>query len=851
MANFGPSLEEVDSITDDVAYAEPATACEDVVNAGQLNGQIALIDRGDCTFVTKVRNAQQAGAVAVIIVDDGRGLVGMADDGSGSDITIPSVMVSQGDGARIKGALPGVRVTLRSDIEVQRSDLTDQISSFSSRGPGWRRSTGEVSPDDSPLIFKPEVTAPGSNILSAKWASGTQGVSFSGTSMAAPHVAGVAALVKRAHPGWEPGQIKSALLTTARPEIYVDGNPAFGGGGTLAPATRMGAGLVDALAAINSDVFIFGGEGSAVDFGFQVASEPTTLTREVTLRNDGDSDGTYEIDFAFLDADDADAGVSIHASSEQITVPAGGSATVEITADIDPAILKAWSLRGSATGSSEALRDIEYDGWLTFTPVGTAVDQPARGLHVPVYLLVRRSADIAVEPSSVSVEDFGVDHSASLQLTNVSPVAGVAEVFTLVGQDVDEGGTSGAVDVRAAGVRSTAVAGLGNVLEFAFATHAPRVHPAQIELDVFIDVDRDGTADYVLFNGDLGILSGQQASGVNVTVLFDRETNEASLEFYTDTDLLTTNINLPVVAEHMGLGDDDLAFDFWVSAFDNLSGYLTDVVPERAFETPARFTFDGARPLYVIDRPSVDVVDAQRIEFFVDPRGALAQPSAAGLLILYDSSITNVAWDAVEVDFEYELHDLAITAGEAVTGFVYSSDVNGASLGGSPMWTGRTDKDVRWYGVTQFDLASQLPDNAHALKASLGLTGLEARYLDDEADASWVVELLDTSIDSIWPAVTYYAVDRADVAAQLGPVARDEELVEGEVNVFQFDPDQVSLLSQRAATTGRVSLRTNMALDRLSQFVARHLFAWDGGRGTSVSSERPPVLHIKYVVAKR
>ncbi len=106
VADFGPKPDAT-GLTGNVTLVNdgtgtPSDACE-ALPAGSLSGAIALIDRGSCTFVTKARNAQNAGAAAVVIVNNATGpAVGMADDGTGSDIIIATVMVSQADGAIIK-----------------------------------------------------------------------------------------------------------------------------------------------------------------------------------------------------------------------------------------------------------------------------------------------------------------------------------------------------------------------------------------------------------------------------------------------------------------------------------------------------------------------------------------------------------------------------------------------------------------------------------------------------------------------------------------------------------------------------------------------------------------------------
>lgn len=109
VAGFGPPL-PLQPITADVVAAEDATApffnaCEPLTNAASITGRIALVDRGQCTFITKVLALQAAGAVAVIVVNNVPGdPIGMGGTG-GEDIVIPSVMISQADGQLFRAAL--------------------------------------------------------------------------------------------------------------------------------------------------------------------------------------------------------------------------------------------------------------------------------------------------------------------------------------------------------------------------------------------------------------------------------------------------------------------------------------------------------------------------------------------------------------------------------------------------------------------------------------------------------------------------------------------------------------------------------------------------------------------------
>ncbi|HSF15004.1 MAG TPA: M36 family metallopeptidase [Vicinamibacteria bacterium] len=117
-AAFGPALDTTGN-TGNVVLVVDSTGstsdgCDSLTNAAAISGNIAIIDRGTCTFVTKVRNVQNAGAVAAIIVNHLSDTpFTMGDDGTATDITISSVMIGLSDGQKIKGALPGVNATVK------------------------------------------------------------------------------------------------------------------------------------------------------------------------------------------------------------------------------------------------------------------------------------------------------------------------------------------------------------------------------------------------------------------------------------------------------------------------------------------------------------------------------------------------------------------------------------------------------------------------------------------------------------------------------------------------------------------------------------------------------------------
>jgi len=116
-ASFGPPV-SFPGNTANVLASVPADGCTAITNGAQLSGRIALIDRGNCNFVVKSKNAQDAGAVAVVIADNVAGPVaGMS--GSDATITIPSVRITLADGNAIKAQLgSSVNATIMLDRSV-------------------------------------------------------------------------------------------------------------------------------------------------------------------------------------------------------------------------------------------------------------------------------------------------------------------------------------------------------------------------------------------------------------------------------------------------------------------------------------------------------------------------------------------------------------------------------------------------------------------------------------------------------------------------------------------------------------------------------------------------------------
>lgn len=119
LPSFGPGLTDA-GVTGNLVLANdgvalPNNACEPIMN--DVSGKIALIDRGGCTFVSKVLNAQNAGAIGVVVADSVPGCPALGMGGADPTITIPSVRITADDGAALKSQLMlgAVNVTLRRD----------------------------------------------------------------------------------------------------------------------------------------------------------------------------------------------------------------------------------------------------------------------------------------------------------------------------------------------------------------------------------------------------------------------------------------------------------------------------------------------------------------------------------------------------------------------------------------------------------------------------------------------------------------------------------------------------------------------------------------------------------------
>jgi subtilisin family serine protease len=531
-AAFGPNLAD-GSVTGDVVLVNDGTGtvtdgCQALV--GFPAGAVALVDGGGCSFKTKTLNAQNAGAIAAIAVwTAGGGPPLLGDDPTiTTPITIPTVSVASATADAIKAALASeaVGVTLLA--------AGDSLNALSSRGP--RAGV--------PIRLKPDVAAPGTLITSAQsgrvssgYVPGSASTILSGTSMAAPHVAGLVALLRQLHPGWTVEQLKALVMNHALHDVSLYS----GGLGLAFGAGRAGAGRVDAARSMAAELVAYGLDERglvSVSFDGEVAGV-VQRTRSVMVVNHGSADAHLAL--GLVPSVDA-PGVSFSVpGSSTLTVPAGGFATfgVRMTADAAQMDFSADPTVAAMQGGRARSRLSEEAAYLTFTagsPDGVLNDGGPQ-MRLPLYAALRPASAMeaagpietggaATGAGTVTLAGSGLCTGTATPgvCTGAFPAdrASLVSAFELQGASAKDPSLAGtdlaSSDLRYAGVQYDPANG---VFVFAVSTWESWATPAQVAFSIVVDGDADGADDKVLMNvkaGDAFLgATGDYVAGASVS----------------------------------------------------------------------------------------------------------------------------------------------------------------------------------------------------------------------------------------------------------------------------------------------------------------------------------------------
>jgi len=252
-------------------------ACDSIPS--DLTGKAVLIRRGSCLYNTKIYNAQLAGAAAVILYNNEPGALFALATGP-YPITIPAVAISGAQGAELDAAIAAGETTLdwTINILVAPEGTGGLLSSFSSAG---------LTPE---LALKPNIGAPGGNIYSTYPVEKGGYTTFSGTSMASPHVAGGVALILQANPNIPANDMRARLQNSALPKTWSGDAQSS----EIDFVHRQGAGMLNIVGTIEATSRI---QPSEIALG---ESETGPKTVELTLINKSDKSVQYT--FSYLDA---------------------------------------------------------------------------------------------------------------------------------------------------------------------------------------------------------------------------------------------------------------------------------------------------------------------------------------------------------------------------------------------------------------------------------------------------------------------------------------------------------------------------------------------------------------------
>jgi len=415
IADFGPAAPS-GGLTGNVVQAlDPANSagplttdgCSALTNAAAIAGNIALIDRGTCTFPVKTKNAQNAGAIGMILVNSSTGASGTLG-GTDATITIPTVMISFADGNTFKTNIATLNATLFG------LSAEDTLASFSSRGPRDAAS---------PILLKPDIAAPGINITSAQtgvtctsstvgcltpdasgFIPGSQSLLLSGTSMASPHMAGIMALLRQIHPTWTVEQLKALAMNGALHDLTLIPK----GEGLRYGPSRIGAGRVDPVNSAKASVLAYNAEDPGqVSISFETAQviSSTTETRKLRVVNTGASAATFDLGIdTVVDA----PGIAFSLpDGNSITIPA--DSTVEIPVQMAADASQMDHTREATVAATQPAPSplaglgslsrhwlTEESGYVTFSQSGTLK------LRVPVHLTSRPAATMSAPDTIVT-----------------------------------------------------------------------------------------------------------------------------------------------------------------------------------------------------------------------------------------------------------------------------------------------------------------------------------------------------------------------------------------------------------------------------------------------------------------
>ena len=499
-----------------------------------VTGKLVVTQRGTCARAARAIYGEQAGAAAVAMINSDAGyppfegpITSNPDTGAPFNVTIPFLGVrgvigasATDDPEKLLAADGGT--TSLSAIKIANPNY-QQFASFSSGGPR-----------NGDSALKPDITAPGVSIQSTLVGSGNQGTRISGTSMSAPHVAGVAALTRQAHPTWSAAEVKAAIVNTGSPAGVVGYR-----------VSRAGTGLVQPFGSTTTQVVATGDPGTAsLSFGYAELGANFSGSKALTIHNHGASPVSLTLSTEAA-AESVPASVALSATA--LTVPAGGSASVTVTLNVPAA----------SAGNSDAFRQVAGN---------VLLDQGTAGpkLRVPYYLVPRSLSSIA---TALTGKLDTSKTKAVARVTNPGgAIAGTADFYAWGLSDADESFTS-PIDIRAVGAQSFDAGGGSQLIVLAVNGYDRWSNASVGDFEVYLDTNEDGTNDYAVVGADFGALTTGTFDGRLGSFVFDLKTGNGSVFFLASAPTDSATVLLPFLTDQTDLSATNPSFTYTATAF--------------------------------------------------------------------------------------------------------------------------------------------------------------------------------------------------------------------------------------------------------------------------------------------
>ena len=465
--------------------------------SAQLVGNVAFIDRGAVTFNDKVKRAAAAGAIGVVVGNNREGTpLAM---GTTDKFEIPAIMITLEAANKVKEAQKtnDVRIEFLASEKMEKPELIDTLTGFSSKGP--RSVDG---------LIKPEISAPGNNVISAKMGGGNQIVQLSGTSMSAPHMAGIVALVKQAQPQLSAEEIKNILMGTSK----TIGTPTG-----RYPVSMQGAGRVQADKAAFSKLVAL---EPSLSIGETAVESKKSLRRQLTLKNLSAEVLTLSVVF------EGNEFISM-TSANTITLAGKETASLPVTFILDATRMKEESIR-------------EMDGWVKLMNGAEEV------YRVPVLAIAHRLSAIQankfVVHSNSARDSSGA--AATLEINNANENPGDALLFNLLGTDdrkpVAASYMTADCDLQNAGYRIVTKENdkgeKENILQVAIKTYKPMTTWNTCDVSLLIDANDDGIPEQELLGASLKTIPNQTSEAFASTLIDATAARELRKAFEAEVD---------------------------------------------------------------------------------------------------------------------------------------------------------------------------------------------------------------------------------------------------------------------------------------------------------------------------